>query len=345
MKYRLYTTSRKAWDGMLKAILEAGKSIFLEMYILLEDTKDTHNFLDLLKDKALAGLNVSVIADAYGSSHLSNKKVKELRGAGVEFIFFGSWLRRTHRKILIVDEKLAFIGGVNINKKIIEWRDMQIRVSGKIVKPLLKSFANGYRLAGGKKDSILKYSQLSLTRKIKSLIIDSLPGTRKKYRLSDYYIDRILEAKKSIIIVTPYLVPPRRLLAALDTICRNGIKVEIIIPNDTDVKSLNKVNYLNACRLSDIGVKFYLSPVMNHAKLLLIDNEIGLIGSQNFDILSFNFNIEAGVFFSQKKLVADLQKIIEKWRSEAEPFEFKRNRHRFSDKILISIIKIFYPIF
>ncbi len=345
MKYRFYTTSKKAWKAMLKEIYLAKKSIYLEMYIFLDDNEKDYDFISALKEKAEQGLNVSVIADAYGSSKLSNKTIKSLKESGVEFIFFSNLLRRTHRKILIVDEKIAFTGGVNINKKIIDWKDLQIKISGPIVKPFLKSFAKGYKLAGGKKESILKYSKLSLRKRIKTLVLDSFSSKEKKLFLPDYYIDKILEAEKNIYIITPYLVPPRRLIVAIDTVCRKGVEVKIIIPNDTDIKMLNKVNFLNACRLSAMGVKFFLAKSMNHAKILLIDSKLALVGSQNVDILSFNFNIETGIFFSQKKAVSDLKIIIDKWKNEAIPFNFKDKKISFTDNLLIFFIKLFYPIF
>jgi cardiolipin synthase len=345
MKYHLYTTSQKAWDGMFKAMSVAQKSIYLEMYIFLDDTQMTHNFLQLIKDKARAGLEVVIIADAYGSASLRSGAAEELREAGVEFIYFSHWFRHTHRKILIIDNRVAFIGGVNIYEAIRSWHDMQIRLEGKIISPLLKSFAYAYEMVGGKKESILKYSRLPLVQKIQSWVTDNLSVTTKRYYLNDYYKKRIIEAKSSIIIVTPYLLPPRWLIALLDDACRRGVKVEIIIPNDTDVKPINKVNYLNSCRLASLGVKFYLLPVMNHAKIMLIDGEEGVIGSQNMDVLSFNFNIELGVFFRQKRLVSDLDKVITQWKKTAISFDTPGRKIKLIDKILIAILRIFYPIF
>lgn len=344
MKYRLYTTSQKAWDGMFKAMKQATKSIYIEMYIFLDDTQATHNFLGLLKDQARAGVEVVIIADSYGSSSLKGKTVAELRADGIEFIFFSHWLRHTHRKILIVDNKVAFIGGVNIKEKIRHWHDLQIKVEGKIIMPMLKSFAYAYEIMGGKKESILKYSRLPLVKKIKSWITDNIVGTSLLYNLNNYYKERIGAAKTSIKIVTPYLLPPRWLLVILDDACRRGVNVEIIIPNDTDIKPLNKINYLNACRMAAFGVKFYLMPMMNHAKIMLIDDDEGLIGSQNMDVLSFNLNMEAGVFFRQKNLVNDLKSIIEHWRNESIFFNSPDRKIKLFDRILIQFFKFFYPI-
>jgi cardiolipin synthase len=301
--------------------------------------------LGLLKEKAQAGLEVVVIADAYGSKSLRAGAADELRASGVEFIYFSHWLKHTHRKILIIDNKIAFIGGVNIKEKIRNWRDLQIKVQGRVVKPLLQSFAYSYKSVGGRKDSILQYSRWPLVKKLKSWIIDNFATTSKIYSLNDYYHQRINGAQNLIQIVTPYLLPPRWLLVQLDDACRRGVKVEIIIPNDTDVKPLNKINYLNACRMSDFGAKFFLMPLMNHAKIMLIDKVEGIIGSQNIDVLSFNWNIEAGVFSRQKDLVNDLSRLIEKWKNESVPFTAIGRRIKWTDRILIGFFKIFYPIF
>lgn len=330
---------------MFAAMAAAQESIYLEMYILLGDTKTTHDFLKLLADQARAGLEVVIIADSFGSSSLGADAVNELRAAGAEFIYFSHWFRHTHRKILIIDQKIAFLGGVNIAKKTRNWLDLQIRLQGRIVRPLLKSFANSYQLVGGKKESVLRFSRLPLVKKIKSWITDNVGDSSKIYYLDNYYKAKLAGAKTSITIVTPYLLPPRWLLVLLDDACRRGVKVEILIPNDTDIKPINKVNYLNACRLAACGVKLYLMPLMNHAKIMLIDGEEGVIGSQNMDVLSFNFNIEAGVFFRQKDLVNDLGKIVATWRAGAVALKTDQRPISFTDHVLINILKIFYTIF
>jgi len=345
MKYHLYTTSKKAWDAMIKAILGATESIYIEMYIFLGDTNLTHDFLGILKTKALGGVEVVIIVDAFGSMDLKATAVAELREAGIELIFFSHWLRRTHRKFLIVDKRIAFMGGVNIENKIINWRDVQIKLQGRIVKPILKSFAYAYKMSGGQKVSILQYNNYSLTKKLKGWLIDNWSNTQHSYYLNNYYKQKIIEAQKSIQLVTPYLLPPRWLLALLDHAVARGVNIEIILPRQTDIKSLDKINYLNACRLSAIGVKFYFFPSMMHAKLMLVDGEEGVIGSQNLDILSFGFNMEAGIFFRQKNIISELSHLIERWKRESEFFESGLKKISWYDKLLIAIFKIFYPIF
>lgn len=345
MKYRLYTTSQKAWDGMFRAMTVAQESIYLELYTFLDNTESTHNFLNLLKEKARAGIEIVMIIDAFGSSALRKGVVEELRAAGVEFIFFRQLFRRTHRKIVIIDRKTAFIGGVNITEETRHWLDLQIKLQGRIIHPLLRSFARSYKMVGGTKPNILKYGRLALVKKIKAWITDNLAGGTSHYFLNNYYRQKIIEARESITIITPYLSPPRWLVKLLDQACRRGVRVEMLIPNDTDIKPLNKLNYLNACRLSTLGVKFYLEPTMNHAKIMLIDDQEGVIGSQNLDFLSFNWNIEAGVFFQQKDLVGDLRKIISEWKKTASLFTAQHGPIKISDRILMSILQFFYPLF
>ncbi len=345
MKYKLYTTSQKTWDAMFKAMTKAEHSIYLEMYILSSDTSKTHNFLKLLEEKAQAGLEVIIIADAYGSFNLPNDLIKALRQAGAEFIYFSHWLRRTHRKILIVDQKVAFVGGVNISEDIRNWRDMQIKISGGVVKFVLKSFANAYQRVGGQNENILKFSYTPFSKKIKYWVTDNWSSTNKIRFLNNYYRQKIYDAKSTVVLVTPYLSPPRWLLVAIDEACHRGVKIEIIIPRDTDIKFLNKINLFNAHRLSAIGVKLYFTTTMNHAKLLLLDDSEVTIGSQNIDFLSFGFNFEAGISSRQPKLVNDVKVIIDAWRKEAQAFKGQQYQLSFFDRVLFVFYKIFYPIF
>jgi cardiolipin synthase len=331
---------------MLEAIAIAEHSVYLEMYILLDDTKTTHDFFGLLNEKARNGVEVVVIADAFGSHALSAKTVAELRSAGGEFLFFSHWLRRSHRKVLIIDNKTAFVGGVNIEEKTRDWRDLSLRLKGRIIKPIIKSFAYSYKMAGGKKTTLLQYNNVSLTKKIKSWFVDNWSNSQHSYYLDSYYRTKILEAKRSIRIVTPYLIPPRWLLALLDDAIRRGVAVEIIMPHNTDHRILNRINYFNAYRLTGLGAHCYFMPLMNHAKMMLVDSEEGVVGSQNFDFLSFGVNAEAGVFFRQKDLIASLEHLLDRWKKGAQLQVFtKKRKISWKDHLVIFFMKFFYHIF
>jgi cardiolipin synthase len=134
-------------------------------------------------------------------------------------------------------------------------------------------------------------------------------------------------------------------MRALDDAVARGVKVEIIIPADTDIKGLNSINYFNACLLAAVGVEFYFMPSMNHAKVMLIDNCEALVGSQNLDFLSFGVNAEIGVFFKQKHAVASLIKIINEWQRTAQRPDLNLKRLSFGQRLLMPIFKLFFRFF
>lgn len=343
MKYKLYKTSWKAWDAMLEAIDRAKKSVYLEMYIFLDDTSESHDFLGKLTTKAQEGVQVVIIADSFGSSELKKESVEALRQAGVEFLFFSHWLRHIHRKILIIDEKLVFLGGVNIGKKFSKWKDLQLRLHGRVAKRIIKSFAYTYAMSGGKNEKILKYRERIFSAKFRFWLVEYSPF-RNIHSLRDQFHQEISGAQKSITIVTPYLAPPRWLVALLDSAVRRGVKVEIIIPKKTDLPFIDRINHRYMYNLSKIGIRFLLSLEMNHAKAMLIDDRNGLVGSQNMDQVSFNLCSEAGIFFREKNLVRELKQIISKWESEADEFSPKKYKMKFVDYIILALIKILNPI-
>lgn len=345
MHYKFYTTSVKAWDAILFELEKAQTSIYIEMYIFLDDTNKTHNFLGTLEKKARSGLDVVVIVDSYGSSNLRSESINQLKESGVEFIFFSRWFKRTHRKLIIIDEDIAFLGGVNIYKKISNWHDLQIKLKGKVVKPLLRSFAKSYERCGGKNKSVIRFSRTTVVKKIKAWILDSGDYADGQSSFKNYYQKKITNATNSIDILTPYLLPPRWLLVALDNAVKRGVVVSIIIPKNTDVKILNRINYINACRLASVGVRFYFYKEMNHGKAMIIDNQEAVVGSQNLDFLSFGPNLEIGIFFSQKKEVEKLSMIFKRWQEKSDKMVLDFEKLNFFNRIIAFILRRFLNFF
>jgi cardiolipin synthase len=152
MKYKFYNTSEKAWQSMYESVKEAESLILLEMYIFLPDTSPKYNFIETLIKKAESGVKVAIIADKIGSQKMPIAVIKKLRKAGAEFLYASKLLRRTHRKILVVDNHIAFLGGVNIKKSTSKWNDLQIKITGrKSIKSISRTFAYSYKMYGGKK--------------------------------------------------------------------------------------------------------------------------------------------------------------------------------------------------
>ncbi|HPT08332.1 MAG TPA: phosphatidylserine/phosphatidylglycerophosphate/cardiolipin synthase family protein [bacterium] len=344
MKYKLYTTSKKAWRAMIAEIKKAKKFVYIEMYIFLDDTSKHYDFFGALKERALSGVQVVIVADSFGSYALSNSAIRDLREHGIEVLFFSHWLRRTHRKITVIDGEVAFLGGVNIKKNSSNWLDLQIKLGSRLlIKNILRSFANTYKISGGQDKKILKLSKRSILKTIKIQFFEHLPY-RNIYFLQHYYETKITLAQKRIVMVTPYLTPPRWLIALLDTAVKRGIRVEIFIPRDTDIKFLNRINRIYANQLSSLRINFYVQNKMNHAKLLIIDNGEALVGSQNLDVVSFYLNNESSVSIKDKKFIKDLNNIVDNWKKGSVKIPKTKKKLSFIDKIILVIIRLFFSV-
>lgn len=343
MRYRLYKKSERAWDAIMAEMEKAQKSIYLETYIFDPKAMENHDFLGLLKRKAENGLRVIVVADSFGSPNLK-KYTPDLQKSGVEILFFSHWLRHIHRKIYIIDEKTAFIGGVNIGRRFKNWNDMQLKLGGKkLIQRLMKSFSYSYGMAGGKNPEILELRKRKISYKLKFWLVEHWPQ-RNVHTLRRTYEEKISKAQKTVKIVTPYFAPPRWLISLLDDAVKRNVTVEVLVPEKTDLFFADRVNICYMEELFPLGIEFLLAKEMNHSKVLVIDEGEALIGSHNLDIVSFKVNVEAGISFREKRLIADLIKTINDWKKDAEKFSPRKNGKKLIDYLIIALMKIFKPI-
>lgn len=342
MRYRFFNTSEKAWAGMLAAIGGAQESIYLEMYILENDTTE-YDFLSELMRKAKEGVRVVVILDAFGSFALANALIDQLRIAGVEVLFFSYWFRRMHRKILIVDERVAFLGGVNIAHRFAHWNDLQVRVSGVIIRHVLRSFIRVYHECGGRNPAFAGMTRPPLVKKARLWFIEHGIGS-KRYTLRKHYEEHMNNAQWSIVVVSPYLLPHHWLITCIHRAIIRGVQVTIMIPRQTDYPIFDRINYYYVALFSTLGATCLLGETMNHAKVMLIDEHIGTVGSQNLDALSFDWNAEAGVFFDNPKMVHGLERIIKGWESAAVPFTRATHPPHWYDIALALLLRLFQPV-
>ena len=159
--YLFYSSTISAWEGMYRSVLGATKSIYWEIYIFIDDEAG-NRFIDLLCEKANQGVDVKIIVDGIGSLDLSQLAIKRLRFCGVEVLIFNPlypdvrrirkwwnkvWLR-THCKVLLIDEEIAFIGGVNVQSTMENWDDLHLKISGRVIRPLLRNFGKKYVATG-----------------------------------------------------------------------------------------------------------------------------------------------------------------------------------------------------
>ncbi|MCF7794975.1 phosphatidylserine/phosphatidylglycerophosphate/cardiolipin synthase family protein [Patescibacteria group bacterium] len=344
MKYKFYNTSEKAWQAMYESIQESKVFILLEMYIFLPDTSPKYDFIETLIKKAESGVKVAIIADKIGSQKMPTFVIKKLRKAGIEFLFASKLLRRTHRKILVVDNHTAFLGGVNIKRSTSKWNDLQIKITGKkSIKSISRTFAYSYKMYGGKKKEILDLYNKSKLTKVKNIILEHNPHENIS-TISTYYREKIIKAKETITIVTPYLLPPLWLAVLLDKAVRRGVKVNMLIPKKTDLWLINFINNSFVKKMSSLGIDIYYYGSMNHAKLMLIDDKELFMGSHNMDIASFKLNSEIGIFIQDKKAILEVKEIILKWQKDSIKIEAEKYKLNWFDFILMRFIAMFYSI-
>ena len=329
MRYKFYTTSETAWAAQLEAIKNARHSILWEIYGLAGDTAG-YDFIGALAAKASAGITVKLIIDRVGSVWLSRGDRERLTAAGVEVRWWNSLFWNTHRKMLVVDEYICFIGGVNVREPFRRWRDLHIELRGKIARSFVRAFVRSYRRTGGEDHAVLEKARVNywhnaLPGSAKHWFLDHWPAKRAS-ALRRYYKAAIRHAKKSVVVVTPYFSPHRWLIKALRAAVMRGARVEIIIPRRVDIAVTEAMNHFFATTLTPMGIRFLFLPTMNHAKVLLIDDTEGMVGSNNIHARSFDFNVEGSVVFQRKDMVGDLKEIIARWRTEAEVFDPKTYR-------------------
>lgn len=334
---------------MLGAMEGAKKFIYWESYILLDDTP-RYDFFEILKRKVREGVAVKVIVDGFGSWWLRSGAKEELARAGGEILVFNRlWpFPRTHRKILIVDGQMGFLGGVNVAKVFENWLDLQIELrSPALIRHFLRSFARAYNKAGGKDPQVLAYDRpprrmRRTSERARVWFLDHWP-VKGKNLLRKYYRERINRARESVVIVTPYFVPHRWLRETLTRAIARGAEIKVLIPRETDGLIPNLANYIFAGLNSPSGIRFFLAPQMIHAKALLIDGREGLIGSNNIDAQSFDYNIESSIVFERKDIVGNFRKILEEWERTAERFDPVRHL-RWYHRALAGLFKLLQPI-
>ncbi|MFH1790009.1 MAG: phosphatidylserine/phosphatidylglycerophosphate/cardiolipin synthase family protein [bacterium] len=342
LSYKFYSSTLKAWEAMYRQVLGAYKSIYWEVYIFIDDQAGS-KFVDLLCEKAKQGTDVKIIVDAFGSFGLSQISINRLNNAGAEVIIFNPlspnllkmrqwWSRvwsRTHCKILIIDEEIAFIGGVNIQQHMEKWDDLHLMLKGEIVNQLLRYFASKYTKAGGSRKSVRHFFKRSLTKessKIKFLA----HSPRYRYKRSPirrFYKTALLSAKESFNILSPYYSPDPRFLEMIFRASRRGVKVNIILPFKNDLILMHYMARAFYGISKKAGAIFFFLRKMNHGKAITSDNNLGMVGSANMTPRSFFLNHEAGVIFTDTQMVSDLNGILDNWKSQADPLlemDFKK---------------------
>ena len=301
----------QSYPAMLEAIRSARHSITLEAYIFWPGTVGT-TFAEALSERARAGVATHLILDGLGSQKLGQELIDSMRQAGVQVVEFRPirWYtlnrvnHRTHRKLLVVDGRIGFTGGLGIADLYLghaqdkdHWRDGQFRAEGPVVGQLQAAFLDNWIETGG---ALLHgtdyFPPLDSAGGAWAQAVHSSPGGGTE-NLRLMILLAIASARRTILIANPYFVPNTLAVDMLVAARRRGVSVEIVVPGAiTDAGLVRRASRAKWGPLLEAGVRIYeYQPTMYHNKLMVVDDYWVSVGSTNFDNRSFRLNDEANL--------------------------------------------------
>lgn len=300
------------FPAMLAGIRSAKRSVTFETFVLW-DGEVAKQFFEALAERARAGVKVHVIIDAHGGNKAGRSNVRKLTEAGAEVekyrrfmdpLGFFRYNNRTHRKLLVIDGRVGFIGGVGIadewagdSQSPEHWRDNHYRVEGPVVAQFQSIFAENWMKT--RHQLLHGPDYFPPLKSAGSLSAQAFGGAPREgsLHMSLMYELSIAAARKNIRIANAYFVPDRRLMKALLAAAGRGVSIEIITPGeDIDQKMVRHAGRRAIKKLLKAGVKIYeFQGTMLHAKLLIVDDYFVSVGSANFDNRSLRLNDEANM--------------------------------------------------
>ena len=352
------TNGIKIFPAMLKAIQNAQQTITFETFIYWADSIG-EEFAEALSARAKAGVHVHVLLDWLGSIKMQQSQLDKMLKAGVEIQRYHKphWSHlprlnnRTHRKLLIIDGKLGFTGGVGIAdqwrgnaQNPDEWRDTHFKVSGPVVGQMQAVFMDNWIKAEGKVLHDVNYfPALKKTGSLPAQMFSSSPsGGGDSMQLM--YLMAITAAQASIYLSSAYFVPDELSINALIAAAKRGVKISIITPGkhiDTDlVRKASRASW-GAMLAADIQIAEY-SPTMYHCKILIIDSLFVSVGSTNFDNRSFRLNDEANLNIMDADFAKELIATFNDDWAKSHAITLKEWSHRpWQEKLLESASLLF----
>ncbi len=318
MEFRIIDDTLQFYNSMLNDIAHAKEYIFLETYKFANDHMGVR-FRDALTKKAREGVKVKILIDSWGKGPVSETFFTELTRFEGEVKFFEKIKinsdiftrghRRDHRKILVIDDLISYIGSANITGYNLNWRELCLRMEGELAVSFKKVFLENFNAF----NPFIITNKMTFTRKIKLgdfEIIRDVPSIQFQ-RLRKRYTQLIRQAERSVVIETPYFLPGFLLRKAMMEASKRGVVVEVIMPKHSDMRMVDILRNKYLGLLHDTGIKllFYL-PHNLHAKLLVIDDEIFSISSANFDFRSFRYQYEIALIGSEPAILEQLSEHI-----------------------------------
>ncbi|MDR3286016.1 MAG: cardiolipin synthase [Prevotellaceae bacterium] len=360
----LYYDGESMISALKQALLDAKDSIHFQFYII-EQGKVYNEIRDILIKKANEGVAVRIIYDDFGSWALKKKDVKTFTKNGIEMFAFGK-VRfhqltsksnfRNHRKIVVIDGKVGFVGGMNIADRYVYgneyfqwWRDTHIRIKGEAVNALQMIFIVDWFFVSKQQFAIdhERYFPKSTTAEKCNIQIAASGPDSDWASIMQTYFYAISSAKKHIYISSPYFMPNESVLTAIKVAALSGVDVRILIPGKSDSKIVYWATLAYVQDLLEAGVKVYLysKHAFNHAKTITIDGEFSSIGSVNMDTRSFEYNFEITAIVYDKKIAMSLENQFKQDCSKSSQVTLRMwNNRSFRKNFSCSVARLFSPL-
>jgi cardiolipin synthase A/B len=355
-RIQLLIDAAQAYPAMKQAIRDAKEHIHFLFYIWQNDAVG-REFRDLLVFRARDGVEVRVLVDSLGSSLIDETFLRPLRAAGVEISYVPARIFqnrptlnfRNHRKILLVDGKVAYGGGLNIGCEYTSnWRDIGLRMAGPVVDQYQEVFVDDWYFATGQNLTDPRYfgrwdeieeSDLTASEHFANCaVIASGPHLKTKI-LRDAFFVAITSAQKRVWLITPYFIPDTAIMVALQTAVLRGVDVRILVPGLSDVPFVKFAARSYYEDLLKVGVRiFEYQTSILHAKALLFDDELSIVGSANLDIRSFRLNFEITCLIASESFNKELAEHFLGDCANADEISLEETRQRSTAMQLVEAI-------
>ena len=362
-KIDIFTDGYAFFPELLKDIAAARHHIHLDLYIM-EDDALGHLVADALKDKARQGVEVRLIYDDVGCWKVSHQFFEQLRDAGVEVapflpVRFPSFTSkanyRDHRKIIVIDGSVGYVGGMNIALRYVKgtgtqpWRDTMWRLSGGAVYALQRAFLVDWYFVDRTLITDRKYYPHGGRDELNNCVVQVVTsGPTEHYpEIMQGYVRTILAARRYVYIETPYFLPNEPVLFALKTAAVGGVDVRIICPLRSDAPFTDWASRSYLRELHEAGAKIYLYEAgFIHAKTMVTDDTLSTCGSTNLDVRSFENNFEVNAFVYDEGMALRMKKIfLDDQKQSVELSRMPRRiRPRFRTRLLESLTRLVSPL-
>ncbi|HEY9605343.1 MAG TPA: cardiolipin synthase [Allocoleopsis sp.] len=356
----LLIDGQKTYAAMLNAIASATHYILLQSYIVNDD-RAGHEFKDALIAKAKQGVRIYFLYDEIGSNHLSRSYLKSLEEHGIQVSAFhttkgrGNRFQinfRNHRKILVVDGEIAFVGGLNIgdeylgkNPRLSPWRDTHMLMQGPTVQCLQSSFLRDWYWATWKLLDVNWQIKPNWETNQTAFILPTGPADRLP-ACQLFFVNAIERTQARLWIASPYFVPDESTLAALKLAALRGVDVRIILPNRPDHLFVYLCSFSYYLEMQSVGIKLYrYKDGFMHQKIVLIDRDIAGVGTVNLDHRSFFLNFEVMGFVADLRFVESVEKMLQEDLAASVAIDLSEySRKPFWFKLAVRVSRLLTPL-